>query len=153
VPHRGCICFAHCQRCSVELTCDVHYAVTPLTVTSRDLISNNPHVQPAHFLNDTKQDEAQDAGIAIVKLGKFGHVVIHDPLQQQTAATTTSHRGKLARIIVLDQFTRHLHRLAITTASRLGNHHDTTASPYRISDHSCWNSHHVKLSWCHSRVE
>jgi hypothetical protein len=54
----------------------VHYAVTgnedvlaPLMVTSRDLISNNLHVQPAHFLNDTKQDEAQDAGIAIVKLG------------------------------------------------------------------------------------
>jgi DNA-directed RNA polymerase II subunit RPB3 len=75
-PHRECICFEHCQRCSVELECDVHYTVTgeedvlaPLTVTSRDLISNNPNVQPAHFLSPEEQDEAQDAGIAIVKLG------------------------------------------------------------------------------------
>lgn len=43
--------------------------LAPLTVTSQDLKSNNPTVMPAHFLNQDEQDEAQDAGIAIVKMG------------------------------------------------------------------------------------
>lgn len=75
-PQRECICFDHCSRCSVVLECDVSYKVhgeedvlAPLTVTSRDLISNTDTVEPAHFLSPEEQDEAQDAGIAIVKLG------------------------------------------------------------------------------------
>ena len=43
--------------------------MAPLTVTSRDLHSNNESVMPAHFLNQDEQDESQDAGIAIVKMG------------------------------------------------------------------------------------
>ena len=41
----------------------------PLTVTSRDLKSNNDCVTPAHFLSQDEQDESQDDGIAIVKMG------------------------------------------------------------------------------------
>jgi DNA-directed RNA polymerase II subunit RPB3 len=77
LSHRDCVCYDRCPRCSVEFELDVHYAPTededggalaPLTVTSKDLVSNNEAVQPAHFL-ETEQDGAQDDGIAIVKLG------------------------------------------------------------------------------------
>lgn len=43
--------------------------LAPLTVTSRDLKTNNDCVEPAHFLNQDEQDESQDDGIAIVKMG------------------------------------------------------------------------------------
>lgn len=75
LPHRECVCYEHCLRCSVEFELDVAYSVTgdevtvPLTVTSKDLITNNENVQPAHFLSADEQDEAQDEGVAIVKLG------------------------------------------------------------------------------------
>lgn len=76
LPQRECVCYTRCPRCSVEFELDVHYAVNideeevlaPLTVTSSDLISNNPAVQPAHFL-ESEQDETHDEGIAIVKMG------------------------------------------------------------------------------------
>jgi DNA-directed RNA polymerase II subunit RPB3 len=76
LPHRECVCYEHCMRCSVEFELDITYKVTgeedvlaPLTVTSKDLVSNNELVQPAHFLSQDEQDEAQDEGVAIVKLG------------------------------------------------------------------------------------
>jgi DNA-directed RNA polymerase II subunit RPB3 len=81
VSHRNCICFEHCSRCSVEFNCDVQYLVpghdnhedddvlAPLTITSKDLVSNHPHVQPAHFCSVEEQEDTQDDGIAIVKLG------------------------------------------------------------------------------------
>lgn len=77
LSHRDCVCYDRCPRCSVEFELDVHYApgededggaLAPLTVTSKDLVSNNEFVQPAHFL-ESEQDGAQDDGIAIVKLG------------------------------------------------------------------------------------
>ena len=75
VSHRECICYERCARCSVEFELDKTYTVTageelppPLTVTSRDLITNNEAVEPAHFLSPEEQDEAQDEGIAIVKM-------------------------------------------------------------------------------------
>lgn len=43
--------------------------LAPLIVTSQDLKSNNECVAPGHFLSQDEQDEAQDAGIAIVKMG------------------------------------------------------------------------------------
>lgn len=43
--------------------------LAPLTVTSRDLKSNNDCVAPAHFLHQDEQDESQDDGIAVVKMG------------------------------------------------------------------------------------
>lgn len=46
----------------------------PLTVTSRDLISNNILVAPAHFLSEEEQDESHDEGISIVKLGTGQHL-------------------------------------------------------------------------------
>jgi DNA-directed RNA polymerase II subunit RPB3 len=74
--HRECDCYEHCRKCSVDLTLDVSYhvkdeddVVTTMTVTSRDLQSLNEFVQPAHFLSHAEQDEAQDEGIAIVKIG------------------------------------------------------------------------------------
>jgi DNA-directed RNA polymerase II subunit RPB3 len=76
VSHRECVCYERCPRCSVEFELDVSYKVTsdedvlaPLTVTSRDLRSNHDAVTPAHFLSQDEQDEAQDEGVAIVKMG------------------------------------------------------------------------------------
>ena len=43
--------------------------MAPLTVTSQDLKSNNELVAPAHFLSQDEKDEAQDSGVAIVKMG------------------------------------------------------------------------------------
>jgi DNA-directed RNA polymerase II subunit RPB3 len=97
VSHRDCVCYERCPRCSVELTLDVNFDdfvqkihqgkstennnnnhneewLAPVTVTSRDLFSNNPNVQPAHFINVEEADESQDAGIAIVKLGPGQHL-------------------------------------------------------------------------------
>mmetsp|Transcript_30494 Transcript_30494/g.40706 ORF Transcript_30494/g.40706 Transcript_30494/m.40706 type:complete len:325 (-) Transcript_30494:142-1116(-) len=80
LPQMECECDGRCPRCSVEFELDVDFdRVTPerpenekdlpLTVTSRDLMSNNELVTPAHFLNENEQDEAQDEGISIVKIG------------------------------------------------------------------------------------
>lgn len=73
--HRDCVCHEHCNRCSVEFDLDATYEATgdedvlaPLTITSRDLISNNESVQPAHFLSSEESDNAQDEGISIVKM-------------------------------------------------------------------------------------
>eukprot|EP00560_Eucampia_antarctica_P003741 CAMPEP_0197832438 /NCGR_PEP_ID=MMETSP1437-20131217/14807_1 /TAXON_ID=49252 ORGANISM="Eucampia antarctica, Strain CCMP1452" /NCGR_SAMPLE_ID=MMETSP1437 /ASSEMBLY_ACC=CAM_ASM_001096 /LENGTH=324 /DNA_ID=CAMNT_0043435821 /DNA_START=112 /DNA_END=1086 /DNA_ORIENTATION=+ len=83
--HRECMCYERCARCSVEFELDVNFdqvAPTrpeaeqdlPLTVTSRDLKSNNDCVSPAHFLNTEEQDNAHDAGISIVKIGPGQHL-------------------------------------------------------------------------------
>lgn len=80
LPHRDCVCFDRCPRCSVEFELDINYDEVnakrpegerdmPVTVTSKDLHSNNPSVVPAHFLNDEEDDEAQDEGVSIVKIG------------------------------------------------------------------------------------
>eukprot|EP00559_Dactyliosolen_fragilissimus_P001695 CAMPEP_0184858542 /NCGR_PEP_ID=MMETSP0580-20130426/3630_1 /TAXON_ID=1118495 /ORGANISM="Dactyliosolen fragilissimus" /LENGTH=288 /DNA_ID=CAMNT_0027354741 /DNA_START=164 /DNA_END=1030 /DNA_ORIENTATION=+ len=85
LPHNECLCYDRCPRCSVEFELDVNFdnvAPTrpeseqglPLTVTSRDLISNNECVTPAHFLNPEEQDEAHDEGISIVKIGPGQHL-------------------------------------------------------------------------------
>ena len=83
LPHRECVCYERCPRCSVEFELDVEFdahmqhkmnlneetdVLAPLTVTSRDLRTNNDCVHPAHFLHN-EQDESQDDGIAIVKMG------------------------------------------------------------------------------------
>jgi DNA-directed RNA polymerase II subunit RPB3 len=84
LPHRDCVCYERCPRCSVEFELNVDFnhrvfpnraesdeadMLAPLTVTSRDLKSNNDCVAPAHFLSQDEQDESQDSGIAIVKMG------------------------------------------------------------------------------------
>ena len=85
VPHNECQCYEHCPRCSVEFDLNVSYnpnamggdeglegagdVLAPLTVTSKDLISNNDLVQPAHFLSADEEQDAQDEGISIVKMG------------------------------------------------------------------------------------
>jgi DNA-directed RNA polymerase II subunit RPB3 len=78
VLHRDCVCFEHCRRCSVKFELDVAYTMAsddadvvlaPLTVTLRDLVTNNDCVHPAHFLSPEEQDESQDEGVAIVKMG------------------------------------------------------------------------------------
>jgi DNA-directed RNA polymerase II subunit RPB3 len=85
VPHRDCVCYEHCANCSVEFELEANYngaAIiiagggggddepdVPLTLTSKDLRTNNELVHPAHFLSADEQDEAQDQGVAIVKLG------------------------------------------------------------------------------------
>lgn len=85
LPHQECVCFERCPRCSVEFELDVNFDAVnptrpeqemglPLTVTSRDLISNNECVMPAHFLSEEEQDEAHDEGISIVKIGPGQHL-------------------------------------------------------------------------------
>lgn len=85
LPHRECVCYDRCPRCSVEFELDVNFDKVnmtrpdqerdlPLTVTSRDLISNNILVTPAHFLSEEEQDESHDEGISIVKLGPGQHM-------------------------------------------------------------------------------
>jgi DNA-directed RNA polymerase II subunit RPB3 len=80
LPHRECVCYERCPRCSVEFELDVTFddantfrpeeeLMAPLTITSKDLKSNNDTVAPAHFLSQDEQDESQDAGVAIVKIG------------------------------------------------------------------------------------
>ncbi|GKY95604.1 hypothetical protein MPSEU_000521700 [Mayamaea pseudoterrestris] len=76
LSHRDCVCYERCPRCSVEFELDVSYPVSsddelfaPKTVTSTDLLSLNDQVQPAHFLSQDEQDESQDEGISIVKIG------------------------------------------------------------------------------------
>jgi len=80
IPHIECTCFDRCPRCCVELELNVNFDKVnptrpdqerdlPLTVTSRDLKSNNNLVAPAHFLSEEEQDESHDEGISIVKLG------------------------------------------------------------------------------------
>lgn len=77
---RECVCYERCPRCSVEFELDVDFdqvnpsrpedeVLAPLTVTSKDLKSNNDLVAPAHFLNQDEADESQDDGVAIVKMG------------------------------------------------------------------------------------
>lgn len=78
--HRECVCYERCPRCSVEFELEVNFneanryrsedeLMAPLTVTSQDLKSNNELVAPAHFLSQDEKDEAQDSGVAIVKMG------------------------------------------------------------------------------------
>lgn len=85
LPHRECVCYDRCPRCCVEFELDVNFDKfnqtrpdqekdLPLTVTSRNLISNNILVAPAHFLNEEEQDESHDEGISIVKLGPGQHL-------------------------------------------------------------------------------
>ncbi|KAL3807088.1 hypothetical protein ACHAXA_002114 [Cyclostephanos tholiformis] len=85
LPHRECVCYDRCPRCSVEFELDVNFDRVnqtrpeqerdlPLTVTSADLKSNNHLVGPAHFLNEEEQDESHDEGISIVKLGPGQHL-------------------------------------------------------------------------------
>ena len=76
MPHRECVCYERCPRCSVDFELDVNFDEVLqqrsedgfMTVTSQDLRSSNEAVTPAHFLNQDEQDVAQDAGIAIVKM-------------------------------------------------------------------------------------
>lgn len=80
LPHRECNCYAGCPRCSIDFELEVSFdeanqyrsedeLMAPLTVTSQDLKTNNELVTPAHFLSADEKDEAQDAGVAIVKMG------------------------------------------------------------------------------------
>ncbi|EED94547.1 RP3A,-like protein to dna-directed RNA polymerase II third largest subunit, partial [Thalassiosira pseudonana CCMP1335] len=82
---KECVCYDRCPRCCVEFELDVNFDKVnqtrpdterdlALTVTSRDLISNNMLVSPAHFLNEEEQDESHDEGISIVKLGPGQHL-------------------------------------------------------------------------------
>lgn len=80
LPHRECVCYERCPRCSVEFELEVDFdrvnptrpeseRMLPLTITSKDLKSNHDCVTPAHFLNEFEADEAHDDGISIVKIG------------------------------------------------------------------------------------
>jgi len=76
-----------CPRCEVEFELDVNFDQMapsrseneqdlPLTVTSTDLKSKNDCVMPAHFVNNEEQEDAQDQGISIVKIGPGQHLKV-----------------------------------------------------------------------------
>ncbi|CAM9629047.1 unnamed protein product, partial [Heterosigma akashiwo] len=76
-----CDCDDYCQNCAVEFSLDVrfdekaaqrpeHERDLPLTVTTLDLHSSNPEVQPVHFGSAEEQQNSQDQGICILKLAK-----------------------------------------------------------------------------------
>ena len=80
ISHRECTCDNGCPRCNVEFVLDVDFDLVknkrdeceqmlPLTVTSKDLLSDIDFVNPAHFLNDDELEASHDEGISIVKLG------------------------------------------------------------------------------------
>jgi DNA-directed RNA polymerase II subunit RPB3 len=76
LSHRDCVCYERCPRCAVEMELDVSYPVhaedelfAPKTVSINVLLIIHDQVQPAHFLSQDEQDDAQDEGIAIVKMG------------------------------------------------------------------------------------
>jgi len=87
LPHRECVCYERCPRCSVEFELDVNFNTTvkerqlpeherclPFTITSADLRSNNPLVKPAHFLSAEEEGASHDQGISIVKIGPGQHL-------------------------------------------------------------------------------
>jgi len=87
MSHRNCSCEDGCPRCEVELELDVNFDQVapnrhehdidlPLTITSADLKSNNDCVMPAHFISTEEQDDAQDLGISIVKIGPGQHLKV-----------------------------------------------------------------------------
>uniref|UniRef100_A0A7S2Y381 DNA-directed RNA polymerase RpoA/D/Rpb3-type domain-containing protein n=1 Tax=Fibrocapsa japonica TaxID=94617 RepID=A0A7S2Y381_9STRA len=76
-----CDCEDYCHQCAVLFSLDVsfdqraamrpdHESDLPLTVTSQDLVSNNPDVQAVHFASADEQQQSQDAGIALLKLAR-----------------------------------------------------------------------------------
>lgn len=91
LPHRECVCYERCPRCSVEFHLDCNFDQIirerhqsasaeagdlpyTLTVTSADLKSNNPNVSPAHFLNPDEEAASHDNGVSIVKIGPGQHL-------------------------------------------------------------------------------
>lgn len=70
-----------CQNCSVSFTLDCDFETLceqdrsadnfKVNVTTRDLISANPDVVPAHFSNEAEEENTQDTGgITILTLGR-----------------------------------------------------------------------------------
>lgn len=61
-----------CPECSVEIDLSVKNTSVdePLNVTSRDLVSHNPEIQPVHYATQEEADlcDAADGGIVIAKL-------------------------------------------------------------------------------------
>jgi DNA-directed RNA polymerase II subunit RPB3 len=57
LPHRECVCYERCPRCSVEFELDVHFdqahrarsedeVLAPITITSRDLVRKEKKKTP-----------------------------------------------------------------------------------------------------------
>ena len=85
--NHACVCDSYCERCSVNLYCDVtyeqlaeesyggdqqEYAETgfPIIISSKQLKSELPdEVDVVHFDNEDYQRSAQDDGIAIIQIG------------------------------------------------------------------------------------
>lgn len=70
---RDCDCeTGNCPHCSVELNLDVDLKDNDprpqINITSRDLVSSNPHVQPVHFSSDAEEKESMDEGIRIATI-------------------------------------------------------------------------------------
>lgn len=78
--NHDCTCEDYCELCSCEFTLDcdynemakdlpAHLQDIAISVTSRDLVSSNPMVQPVHFSSEEEAQRSHDKGIVIVKLG------------------------------------------------------------------------------------
>ena len=78
---RDCDCDSHCDFCAATLKLHVsfddrakdlpeHEKNNPLTVTTLDLVSDDPDVAPVHFVSKREESTSQETGIALVKLAK-----------------------------------------------------------------------------------
>jgi|LauGreSBDMM110SN_4_FD.fasta_scaffold100152_1 DNA-directed RNA polymerase II subunit RPB3 len=47
-----------------------HEQEAMISITSRDLKSNSPYVEPVHFANDEEEQASTDRGIVIMKIGR-----------------------------------------------------------------------------------
>ena len=79
--NRDCDCDDYCTKCSVKLVLDASYdehdcidedgvQAAHKAVTTRDLISEDPEVNPQHFSSSEEESSAQDQGILLLKLAK-----------------------------------------------------------------------------------
>jgi DNA-directed RNA polymerase II subunit RPB3 len=77
--HFACTCGSFCEKCMSIVKLDIEYEKLaaerfsgydePLTITSNDLICDDPNIFPAHFSTSQEQQHAQDRGIAIMTIG------------------------------------------------------------------------------------
>lgn len=67
---QDCDCDEHCPNCSVEFELDVIADEDVTTVTSQHLKSQDPRVHPVHFSSEEEENNSQDFGVILLKLGK-----------------------------------------------------------------------------------
>ena len=79
--NHACDCDENCPKCSVKFYLDCEYdkmilkypennEMVSLPITSKDLKSDDPDVEPVHFANEEETNICHDEGILILKIGQ-----------------------------------------------------------------------------------